>query len=433
MKIKIWKITKVFLQALLVIFLIVFLARINYLPVLFPDSWREWIIDTTDSFFEKQGLGKLSEVTQNILTLKFFDKNSRENELLVANGKRNFQNLLQEINENLNKITGSFEVLLSLSTTESEFNILRAKYYLDTLINNTPDYEGFFVWNANKKQFTVRAAAQGYNPDDNALSRMAETIDYDKLAQLSAPVVFFADKHLVMAYAFKGDTLEEKGILLTVLSNHFFERDMAVLRGKNFFNYVIVNKQVLYLRNNPEDTANYKIISSMIENEKFREYFTGQRGMLPQTGHRIAKTMLVLNNPLNNQRIEIHTGILYPKSVFVSVILNILLLFLLAFGIYVIIKMFVHLRFAYQTYRRLKEAPYLLMDDTLTRMSKVFDKMINSTKRIKTNVDRQRELTDKLLTIAPPKAIGYQEKKETKETYGFATEEAPDEKKDNSA
>ncbi len=430
MKRIIWKIAKIFLQLLLVIFLVVFLARINYLPVLVPETWKEWIIDTTDKWFEKQGLGNVSDFTQNVLSLRFLDKTAKEREIFIKNQKNNYLNLLNEINQNLNKITGSFEILLSLSKDDNDFNVVRAKYYLNSLLNTTADFTAFHVYDINKKQFILTLNHGKFKHDKTAYDKLAGELNYDSLAKISNPVVFYRNKHVVIAYAFKGDTLEEKGIFFATLSYDFFKRSVSVLKGHEFFNYVIINGELVYLNKTDENAKNYKKIKSYTISGEYEEYFTGKKAIMPDTGYRISAQNFTISNPLfPSKTMRVTIGLTYPKNVIIAIFLNLLLLALLAFGIFVVYRMYFHMKKAYQQYRRLKEAPYLLLDDTLTKMSNVFDKMIRSTKRIKLNVEKQRTVANRLMSFAPPKAIGYEEKKqEKKETYGFVSQEPEDKK-----
>ncbi len=428
MKKIIWKITKVFLQFMLIIFLIVFLARINYLPVLVPETWKEWIIDTTDRWFEKQGLGNFSEFAQNFLSLKFLDKTATESEVFVLNQQKNFNNLLTEINEYLNKVTGSFEVLLSLSNNDNDFNVVRAKYYLKSLLNTTSDFNAFHVYDITKKKFILNVEHEKFKADSQAYEQIAQKIDYNKLAKISKPVVFNINGHLAIAYAFKGDTLEEKGIFFATLSYDYFKRSVSVLKNREFFNFVVINNKLVYLSKHQKFKKNYDKIKSYAVSGNYDDYFTGKKSIMPGTGYRISVKSFKLINPLfPNKIININIGLTYPKNIVIAIFLNVLLLALIAFGIFVIYRMYFHMKKAYQQYRRLKEAPFLLLDDNLTKMSKVFDKMVGSTKRIKSNVEKQRDIADRLMIVAPPKAIGYEEKKqeEKKETYGFVTEEEP--------
>jgi hypothetical protein len=434
MKKLIWKISKFLLQLLLVVILIIFLARVNYLPVLVPESWKEWIIDTTDKWFEKQGLGKVSEFSQNLLSLKFFDKTAKQNDILIKNQEQNYKNLLNEINGYLNKVTGSFEILLSLSKTDENFNKLRANYYLNSLLQNTSDFNAFHVYDINKQKIIIKIETDDFKTGENVYLNLAKKIEYNKLAQVSSPVVFTRDNNVIIAYAFKGDTLEERGIFFATLSYHFFQRSTALLKGKKFLNYVFIGNKLVYLNKNDKIPEKYKKVHSMALSGEYGEYFNGQRSIMPEMGYRISTRIFSIQNPLfKRERVNFKIGLIYPKNVLISVVLNILLLALVAFGIFVVYRMFFHMRKAYQTYRRLKEAPFILLDDTLNKMSKVFDKMITSSKRIKGNVDKQRNVADKLLDIAPPKAIGYEEKPEQtkKESYGFITEENSTEESSN--
>jgi hypothetical protein len=423
-----WKTIKITLQLFVVGVIIVFMARVNYLPVVFPDSWKEWIVDKTDVWFDKKGMGRLSASIQNVISLKFLDNNASQNENIVINQRNGYKGFLKGINSYLNRIIGSNEIILSLSKND-EFNRIKAKYFLQTIINNTRDFDAFRIYDVKNKSIIVNSEADENQGDEGTYLKLFEKIDFLKLAQVSSPAVFLRNGNIIVLYAFKGDLTGEEGILAATLSGNYFKRDYKALKGEKYFNYIIAGSKLLYLYKNPLDMGNISGTEQYLKSGKIKNIDDVITYIVPKSGYRITNAAIKVRNVLfGDESFVIQAGVVYPKKVLISIILNILLLSLTLFGFIFIFGMFKNLKEAFAAYRRLKEAPFILLDDTMGKMTKVFDKIVGATKRIKNNSERQKDVAERFLKISPPKAVGYNENKsdEPKSEYGFASETQED-------